>query len=368
MRLNTEVKIVKSNRKPTQQYMPVQRQTAAPARRRKPLGPAAIVSLVIVGILLVVAIAGAGFVNHLLNLVDRNPFAGDPNLHETDLVDPDETFDEPDNSEAIAGAVEDYIEAGKIAIPQSRDVYNILLIGADKRAGETNGRSDAMIILSINQKTETIHLTSLMRAMYVAIPGKDWSMLNHTYAWGGPDLLIKTIENNFRLKIDDYIIVDFGGFTKAIDRVGGINISLSEAEANYLNKQFGSSQFATGSNALDGTAALAYARIRKLDSDFKRTGRQREVIESLLQKSRSLSAIQLTGLAQDLLPLVSTNLSQGAMLQLVSDMLHARNFPVKQLMLPLEEHREMIYVRKMEMYRFDFAKTVETLHSFIYGE
>jgi anionic cell wall polymer biosynthesis LytR-Cps2A-Psr (LCP) family protein len=123
-----------------------------------------------------------------------------------------------------------------------------------------------------------------------------------------------------------------------------------------------------GNNTLDGAAALSYARIRKLDSDFKRTGRQREVIEALLQKSRSLNAIQLTGLAQDLLPLVSTNLSQGEMLQLVSDMLYARNFPVKQLMLPLEEHREMIYVRKMEMYRIDFTKTVQTLHSFIYGE
>ena len=362
----TEVKTVKSNRHQSH-YAPVQRQNT-PARRKKPLGPAVIVSLVIVGILLVVAIAGGTYINHLLNLVDRNPVTGDPNLHESDLVDPYETFDEPDNSEAISDAVDEYKEVGKIDIPQSRDVYNILLIGADRRDGESRGRSDAMLILSINQKTETIHLTSLMRAMYVAIPGKDWSMLNHSYAWGGPDLLLKTIENNFRIKIDDYMIVDFSGFTKAIDRVGGISVKLSEAEANYLNKQFGGSNFVAGSNALDGKSALAYARIRKLDSDFKRTGRQREVIEALLQKSRSLNAIQLTGLAKDLLPLVSTNLSQGEMLQLVSDMLYARNFPVKQLMLPLEEHREMIYVRKMEMYRIDFAKTVQTLHSFIYGE
>ena len=362
----TEVKTVKSNRHQSH-YAPVQRQTP-PARRKKPLGPAVIVSLVIVGILLVVAIAGGTYINHLLNLVDRNPVTGDPNLHESDLVDPYETFDEPDNSEAISDAVDEYKEVGKIDIPQSRDVYNILLIGADRRDGESRGRSDAMLILSINQKTETIHLTSLMRAMYVAIPGKDWSMLNHSYAWGGPDLLLKTIENNFRIQIDDYMIIDFSGFTQAIDRVGGISIDLTAAEATYINYELGTTRFVAGNNTLDGAAALSYARIRKLDSDFKRTGRQRVVIEALLQKSRSLNAIQLTGLAQDLLPLVSTNLSQGEMLQMVSDMLYARNFPVKQLMLPLEEHREMIYVRKMEMYRIDFTKTVQTLHSFIYGE
>ena len=97
----TEVKTVKSNRHQSH-YAPVQRQTP-PARRKKPLGPAVIVSLVIVGILLVVAIAGAVYVNHLLNLVDRNPVTGDPNLNESDLVDPDETFDEPDTLEGLLG-------------------------------------------------------------------------------------------------------------------------------------------------------------------------------------------------------------------------------------------------------------------------
>ncbi len=217
-----------------------------------------------------------------------------------------------------------------------------------------------MIIMSINDRTGTIHLTSLMRAMYVAIPGRDWSMLNHSFAWGGPELLLQTIEDNLRVKIDDFMVIRFDGFTKAIDTVGGVTIDLTAAEARVLGRS-------AGTNRLNGTAALNYARIRKIDTDFERTGRQRKVIEALLTESRSLNPTQLTQLAETLLPLVSTNLSNAQLLSLVTKSMGARNYPVKQLMLPLKEHREMIYVRKMEMYRFDFDKTIQTLHDFIYG-
>jgi anionic cell wall polymer biosynthesis LytR-Cps2A-Psr (LCP) family protein len=163
--------------------------------------------------------------------------------------------------------------------------------------------------------------------------------------------------------------INFSGFTQAIDKVGKITINLTQAEANHLNKDTTlPATFTAGDNQMDGASALAYARIRKLDSDFHRTGRQRAVMESLIAKTRTLNAIQMTDLAKSLLPLVNTNLSQGEMLSLLVDMMQARNYPVKQLMLPKEEHRERIYVRKMEMYRFDFAKTIETLHTFIYGQ
>jgi LCP family protein required for cell wall assembly len=352
---------------------PYERMQPAPAghnkRKRKPFGKAVFIALIVCGVLVVVGIAGAVYVNQLLNLVDRTPASGDPNLDETDLVDPGELVDEPDSSDAISGAAKEYQNIGKIAVPKDPDVYNILLIGTDQRPGDSRGRSDAMIILSINKKTQTVHLTSLMRAMYVAIPGKDWSMLNNAYSWGGADLLLRTIENNLRIRIDDYMAINFSGFTQAIDKVGKITINLTQAEANHLNKDTTlPATFTAGDNQMDGASALAYARIRKLDSDFHRTGRQRAVMESLIAKTRTLNAIQMTDLAKSLLPLVNTNLSQGEMLSLLVDMMQARNYPVKQLMLPKEEHRERIYVRKMEMYRFDFAKTIETLHTFIYGQ
>lgn len=354
-----------ANQPYTRTNVPVKRNK----RRKKPLGKSVLIALIVCGLLFIVVGAGAVYINQMLGLVDRTPVTGDPNLDATDLVEPDELVDEPDSSDAMSDAEKDYQSIGKVDVPQDPEVYNILLIGTDQRPGETRGRSDAMIILSINKKTQTVHLTSLMRAMYVAIPGKDWSMLNHAYSWGGADLLLRTIEDNLRISIRDYMVINFSGFTEAIDAVGGVTIQLSQAEADYLNKnEKPSTALKAGSNWMNGKIVLAYARIRKLDSDFHRTGRQRKVIESLISQTRTLNALQLTDLAKSLLPLVNTNLSQSEMLSLMMDLMQARDYPVEQLMLPEEAHRERIYVRKMEMYRFDFTETVHTLHSFIYGQ
>lgn len=359
---------MKKNRQNTNQapYQRIDPKSSGKSQKKKKKKAKTIV-LSIVCAILVIGVAGAAYVYQLLNLVDRTEQTGDPNLAESDIFNPDETVDQPDSSSAIKEVDEEFEEISKIEVPSNQSVYNILLVGTDRRPGEKNGRSDAMIILSINQKTKKIGLTSLMRAMYVSIPGKGWSMLNASYSWGGPSLLLKTIENNFRLKIDDYMVVDFSSFEAAVNQVGGVEIHLTSAEAKYLNNTYGAGRFQAGTQTLNGDEALAYARIRKLDSDFERTGRQRNVIESLINKSRSLSLMELNGLAKKLLPLVNTNLSQVELLSLIANVFEARNYPVEQLMIPLEEHREMIYVRKMEMYRIDFKKTIETLHNFIYG-
>lgn len=324
-----------------------------------------LVLLVIVGILLAASGVGAIYFNKLMNLIDRTDQTGDMTIDETDLVDPSDLVDETDSAGGIQDAVDSFDEIKDNPVLKNEDIYNILLIGTDTREGDKGGRSDAMIIVSINKKTQKIHLTSLMRAMYVLIPEKGWGMLNASYSWGGPKMLMNTIETNFKIKIDDYMIINFGGFTQAIDEVGGLDIELTAKEADYLNKDLMTSGITEGMNHLDGAASLAYARIRKIDSDFKRTGRQRTVIETLIKKAADMSPVALLGLAEVVLPLTKTNLSKGEMLSLMADMMDARKYPVNQLMLPLEEDREMIYVRKMEMYKFDFAKTIDTLHTFI---
>ncbi len=356
-----------ADREPFERLSPGSGRPVAKKRRKKkqPFGKAVIISVFVFALLLVVGVAGAVYLNQLLGLVDRTPITGDSNLQESDLVDPNDMVDQPDSSNGVKDAEDSYDKVTNIDLLQSDHIYNILLIGSDMRDNETVGRSDAMIIMSINKETQKIHLTSLMRAMYVSIPGKGWSMLNHSFAWGGSDLLLKTIENNLRIKIDDYMVVNFSGFTKVIDQVDGIDIDLTSKEATYINNELQVKKYKEGVNHLNGEAALSYARIRKIDTDFKRTGRQRTVIESLVAKSRKLNPVQLTDLAKALLPLVKTNLSQAEMLSMLVDMMSARNYPVSQLMLPLEDSREMIYVRKMEMYRFDFAENIKALHDFI---
>ncbi len=364
MKNRFEVELLKKTNRQAQPFTRVPAPPSGPSRRKKkPIGKAVITAIVICSLLVVVGVAAAVYVNQMLGLVDREELVGNPDLKDEELVDDIDDFVEaPDSTEAIQQAAKEYDDIIKVPQRVDKKVYNILLIGSDARPGEKNGRSDAMIIMSINQETKSVHLTSLMRAMYVNIPGKGWSMLNHSFSWGGPKLLIATIEENLRIKIDDYVVIKFDGFTKAVDKVGGVTINLTAAEA----RQLGGGRTA-GDNLLSGQAALDYSRIRKLDSDFERTGRQRAVIEALIKKSRSLSLGQMNDLAREILPLVNTNLSQGQILSLLADMFQAREYPISQLMLPEESYRQMIYVRKMEMYRFDFKIAVNKLHNFIYG-
>jgi LCP family protein required for cell wall assembly len=334
-------------------------------------------------VILVAAVAVGLYVSSLAQLVTPPEFTGDPSLDESDIFDPNdypptvtpaptsavtpgaptettapqpsETIDlneiEDNNNEAISS----------IKVPQDDQVHNILLIGTDNRGNEINGRSDTMIIMSINKRTQEIHLVSLMRAMYVKIPDRGYSMLNASFSWGGANLLIRTIESNFRIKIDDYILINFSGFAKSIDTIGGVSINLTAAEASYMG-----GQLTSGTNLLNGTQALAYARIRKLDSDFKRTGRQRTLIEAVIKQARGMSLAELDGMARQILPLVKTNRTGTGLLKLVLDGYAWCNYPVKQLMLPIDGSHHMIIVRKAQMEQYDAKKNIEALHRFLY--
>jgi len=223
-----------------------------------------------------------------------------------------------------------------------------------------------VMILSVNKRTDEIHIVSLMRAMFVKIPGKGYSMINAAFSWGGASLLIKTIEENFKIPIHDYILINFNGFRQAIDTIGGIELYLSEAEVTLLNERFSAASFVIGNNTLNGNQALAYARIRKIDSDFTRTGRQRTVVEALIRKVRGMSLGELDGLARQILPLVRSSRSGSSLLGLITDAYSWRNYPVKQLLIPVSNSMDLIIVRGAQMYRFDVTTNVEKLQTFLY--
>ncbi|MDD4019472.1 MAG: LCP family protein [Kiritimatiellae bacterium] len=350
-----------------------------------------------VAILAVVLIAGGSYVSSLLNLVEKDDYSGNMELDESDIFEPDDyvttttasTADptspsggplptKPGGTVATTLPIETTVdplieiianienEQANLKMIGDKQVYNILLIGTDNRGNELNGRSDTMMILSVNKRTDEIHIVSLMRAMFVKIPGKGYSMINAAFSWGGANLLIKTIEENFKVPIHDYILINFSGFRQAIDTIGGINIYLSEVEAAHLNEQLEITSLVAGTNTLDGKAALAYARIRKIDSDFTRTGRQRAVIEALIRKVRSMSLGELDGLARQILPLVRSSRSGSSLLGLITDAYNWRNYPVKQLLIPVSNSMDLIIVRGAQMYRFDVTTNVEKLQAFLY--
>lgn len=262
----------------------------------------------------------------------------------------------------------------KIPLLQNKDITNILIIGSDTRNPNAHGRSDAMMLLTINKKTKSFHLTSLMRAIYVSIPDdpdpaykKYYSssyMLNAAHTWGGPRLLMKTVQRNFRVDVSRYIATDFSGFVKAIDKIGGVTIDLTAAEAKYLNNR-GVGSFKAGSQLLKGKAALEYSRIRKLDSDFKRMERQRKVIMALFTKMKGSNPGKLTETVEALMPEITTNLTDGEMMNMILGVGSYSSYSFDQLMLPIETYEAKKYIRGMEMYDINWVENIKALHAFM---
>lgn len=202
-------------------------------------------------------------------------------------------------------------------------VVNILLIGEEAMGqGSSDGRSDSMMIASINTEQKKLKLVSLMRDCYVTIPGYRNNKLNAAFSNGGGPLLSKTILQNFGIKIDGYVKVNFNGFVKLIDRLGGVEISLTETEARYLNttnyiqkKQYRNVK--VGMQTLNGYQALGYCRVRHREAsngehyDFGRTYRQRTVINAVFNKYKSMSVVDMVAILDELLPNVTTNINHG---------------------------------------------------------
>lgn len=193
---------------------------------------------------------------------------------------------------------------------QGEHIVNIMLVGQDAREGESVQRSDTMILVTFNLKTRTITLTSLMRDQYVKIPGYGSTKLNHAYQYGGMDLMNETLQNNFGIEVDGNFEVDFTGFEKIIDLLGGVEIDLTKKEVEYL-KEKGFKNVKVGKNILEGKSALWYARLRSIDTDYQRAERQRNVMMSLFDAYKELSYPQMLSLLHEILPLLRTNMTMS---------------------------------------------------------
>lgn len=191
-------------------------------------------------------------------------------------------------------------------------LLNILLIGQDAREGESQARSDSMILCTYNKNTKQLVMTSFLRDLYVPIPGHGSNRINAAYSFGGTSLLKKTIDENFRVAIDGSVEVDFTHFSEIIDQLGGVEIELRQDEADVINQQTGS-HLTEGLQSLDGFQTLTYSRIRSLDrdGDFSRTNRQRKVINAVVSSLRNTSLTDLTPLISKILPMLTTDLSRG---------------------------------------------------------
>lgn len=236
-------------------------------------------------------------------------------LSEEELLRQQATETDPDTDYPTLDPT-DVTQPGDAAlIGQTDKIVNILLVGQDRRPGEGRARSDSMILCSFNKTKGTIQMISFLRDLYVPIPGGYMdNRLNAAYAMGGFELLDDALETNFGIRIDANIEVDFSGFTKVVDVLGGVDINLTQEEADWMN--MGTYKgLEAGLNHMDGETALSYSRTRYLDSDFYRTGRQRNVLMAMLDSVRNIDLATAKNLVDELFPLVTTDMTNTQILE-----------------------------------------------------
>lgn len=260
-------------------------------------------------------------------------------------------------------------------------VMNILLIGNDSRDNDESGRSDAMILLSISSKTNTIHLTSLLRDVYVDIPGYGGNRLNAAYSYGGAELLMETIEANFDIKVNRYMQVNFEAFANLVDAVGGVDLELTNAEVLLVNgylweynillgRPEGTDYFAEdveGNVHLNGAQALAYCRNRYIGNDFGRTERQRKVLSAMVAKA-PVALLNMKDVVNGVFENIATNLTQTECLQLASK---AGTFLTHELIqgsIPLDGTYSNATINGMAVLQVDFDANNAYIQSEIYGQ
>ena len=196
---------------------------------------------------------------------------------------------------------------------------NIALFGLDTREDSfSNSRSDCIIIVSINNSTKDVKLLSVYRDTYVDVDGYGLTKITHAYAYGGPSLALSTLNKNLDLDITEFVTVNFETVRTIVDEIGGVQISVTSAEANSGSIP---NIHSAGTYKLNGDQALAYARIRKIDTDYQRTERMRTVLGAIFTKVKGLSISSINSLLDTMLPHVSTNISKDEITKLIPDVL-----------------------------------------------
>ncbi len=269
---------------------------------------------------------------------------------------------------------------------------NVLLLGTDERALAEKGRTDSMIICSVNTNTGEVKLSSIMRDLAIDYKAMGYDALgtyrvNAANYFGGPEMAMQTVNHNFGLNIQNYVLVNFYGFQDVVEQLGGITMDITEAEMNKINdgqKQVAGIAYREGVEGveswpnqllteygegvhLNGQQALAYARIRKLDSDYARTERQRKVLTAILDVVRQRSALELVQLGTTLFPYVQTNMELNDIMTVAVKVLSA-DLDVGSMRLPVngsyvEERRN----NDAMLWDCDFPMNQQQLYDFIYN-
>ncbi|MBC8062339.1 MAG: LCP family protein [Clostridiaceae bacterium] len=258
-------------------------------------------------------------------------------------------------------------------------ITNILLLGIDSRDPNSDvGRSDTIMILTVDEKNDKLKVTSIMRDSLVSIDGHGQEKINHAHAYGGALLALKTVNQNYNMNIMNYVQIDFFGLEKIIDSVGGVDIDVTAAEvpvANSYIKEIAAIEkkqptliTTAGLQTLSGIQAVGYSRIRYVGrSDFQRTERQRTVLSVLFKKLSTKNITDIPGVADKLLPCVETSLKSEEIMSFAKYILTHGMSNIEQSRVPYDGLYKNEIVNKMDVLTWDKQKTIDKLHEFIFG-
>lgn len=253
-------------------------------------------------------------------------------------------------------------------------VKNILLLGVDARPNEEGevSRSDTMMLISLDMKHRCIKMVSFLRDTWVYIPSHDGEQrLNAACTYGGYSGVVDTIEYNFGIDIDNYIVADFEMFKILVDSIGGVEIDVTKKEAKEVTghpKRYGNVTLESGLNNLTGEQALAYCRIRKIDTDFVRTQRQRTVMSAIIGKMKSTNPFTLYKMAFNSAPYISTDMSKAGLLSFVSQAGFCATGGTHQTKVPFDDTWSYATIRGNSVISIDKDKNKELLIDYIYNK
>lgn len=258
--------------------------------------------------------------------------------------------------------------------------WNILLLGTDSRdVTKYYGLTDTIVILSVNTRTNEVRLTSIMRDTWVKIYGRGEEKINAANSRGGPELVMRTVNEYFGMNISDYVLVGMEALADIIDEIGGVEISVSEEEMKQINTQlkYDAEEFELNNSEplemygdnimLNGNQAVAYARIRSIDSDYVRTERQRNVLVAIVRKLQNRDVASTLGIVGTLLGYVNTNLTFSEVALLSGIGLQVDLNGIEQLRLPADGTYTTVTENGIWSIRADFDRNTVILHEFIYG-
>ncbi len=334
-------------------------------------------------IFLAITVAVVGFVGHKFSLIEfddneTTTIASNQEFVDDDAID----FEEIDDATGrdFKEILKNWATNGGEKMKE-KNVLNILLIGSDAssrnpdRANVTEkGNSDVMMLVSINPNKKTIKLVSFMRDSYTYMDQFDrFAKLNAACANGGPGYLVETIENDYKIKIDGYVMVDIDSFIKVIDVLGGVRVDVPSHVANFLYDSINKIRFPSGEDVLlNGTQAFKFSQVRysDKDGDISRVARQRQVINALIQRCKGATLSEINSVADVILANVRTNISRRAILSYAAKAVTDgwANFTISEMTMPTADTRKPYSSRATAwIWVIDYPLAAQKLQMELYG-